>query len=228
MPSTKRSRPRSSHPERPGALAALLLALAACGPRVEPHPDWVIRAQVVFVAADLRTPVPAPAALRLQFPYICGDLYGAPSTGDFLQPALDAQGRFEIDLNRTHPGLLKSLEPADFSLPYLQVQPPDARFARLAPLAVQADGIEPVGRAQWLDAATGQPLLLLFFDRPALISGSTQASGRPLRYEIRAGAAGYVWVARQRREAEDVFAVVGRPSQLVLAVTPAAPDDTHK
>jgi len=209
-------------------VAALLLALAACGPRVEIHPDWILHAQVVYLAADLRTPVVAPGALRLQFPYISGDLYGAPTTGDFLQPILDAQRRFTLDLNVSHAALLKSLEPAEFSLPYLQVQPAEARFARLAPLAVQADGIEQVGQAEWLDAATGQTLLLLYFDRPARISGATLASGRPLRYDIRATAPGYVWVAREKRAAEDAFVVVGRPTRLVLAVTPRPPADTHK
>ena len=49
-------------------------------------------------------------------------------------------------------------------------------------MVLQADGIEPVGRTNWVDGDSGEPLLLLYFDRPAIISGRISGSGKPLRY----------------------------------------------
>jgi hypothetical protein len=206
-------------------IAATLLALTACdkpGSDRDRHPDWVIHSKVVFLTQDLRSersPLPL-SQFRLTFPYIAGDLYGAPTTGDFLNPVLGADYGFEIDLNRGHKGLLASLEPTELSVSYLRIVPADARVARLAPMAMQADGIEQVGRTDWVDSDSRRPLLLLFLDRAANITGQTVSRGRPLRYDIRTGSAGYVWVAEQTDAQGDVYTVVPRPARLVLAVTP--------
>jgi hypothetical protein len=211
------------------ALMAALLTLTCCdrmGSHASHHPDWVIRSKVVFLSADLgseRAALPL-SQFRLSFPYIAGDLYGSPTTGDFLDPPLGADYGFEIDLNRSHEPLLASLEPTQFSLSYLRIEPADARVARLAPLAMQADGIEQVGRTDWVDSDSKRPLLLLFLDRAANITGQTVARGRTLRYDIRAGSAGYVWVAEQTDAQGDVYTVVPRPARLVLAVTPSTND----
>jgi len=49
---------------------------------------------------------------------------------------------------------MRSLQPTEFSLDYLKIDPPDTRIARLAPLALQTDGIEQVAAADWIDAAS--------------------------------------------------------------------------
>ncbi|MGH8140130.1 MAG: hypothetical protein ACREVV_18285 [Steroidobacteraceae bacterium] len=208
---------------RYGLALAVLLAIAGCGKaRREQHPDWVIRARIVFLSEDLRSPRTAPplTQLRLLFPYIAGDLYGAPTTGDFIHPVIGADYRFEIDLNRSREFLLASLEPTQFSLSFLRIQPTEARIARLAPMALQADGIEQVGRVDWVDARSKQPLLLVYVDRAARITGRTLAKGRYLQYDIRADSPGYVWIERQVEAAGDVYRVVPRPAELILAVTP--------
>src|SRR5581483_2584589 len=78
------------------ALAALAM-LAGCSRQapVTAHADWVIHSRIVFLMQDLTT---ARAALplsqfRLVFPYIAGDLYGAPTTGDFVQPVIGTDYR---------------------------------------------------------------------------------------------------------------------------------------
>ena len=124
-----------------------------------------------------------PAEFRLFFPYIAGDIYGSPTTGDFINPTVDADYRFEIDLNRSHAALLASLEPTQFSLSQLHIEPAGARVARLAPMVLQADGIEPVGLTNWVDGDSRRTLLLLYFDRPATISGRVSAAAS--RYGIR-------------------------------------------
>jgi hypothetical protein len=200
----------------------MLLILAGCDKAAKDRPEWVIRSQLVFLSADFmssREPLPA-GQFRLLFPYIAGDIYGPPTTGDFFSGRIEADYRFEINLNLTHKALLASLEPTQFSLSYLHIEPADARVARLAPMILQADGIEQVGRADWFDPDSGRALLLLYLDRPATISGHAVVRGRPLRYAIQVAAPGYVWVGQQSNANEDVFAVTPRPARLLLAVRP--------
>jgi hypothetical protein len=191
-------------------LVLVLAALSACHPSPPPpHADWIIHSQLVFLSADLkteRTPLDR-AGFRLFFPYIAGDIYGSPTTGDFINPTLEADYHFTIDLNRSHEALLASLQPTDFSVAYLHIEPADARVARLAPMVLQADGIEPVGRTEWVDGDTRRTVMLLYFDRPARISGG--------KFAIRTAAAGYVWVGLDG----DVYTVVPTPARLLLAVT---------
>ena len=225
MRNTRPSRRRLSR-RNPGNRWLLLLlsalALASCG-RAEPdRPEWVIRSQLVFLTPDFagqREPL-AAGQFRLLFPYITGDIYGPPTTGDFFNVRLDADHRFEINLNRTHASLLASLEPTQLGQSYLHIEPAAARVARLAPMILESDGIEPMGRTDWWDPDSRRPLLLLYLDRPATISGRTVVRGRPLRYAIQVTAPGYVWVGRQALADEDVFSVTPRPARLLLAVTP--------
>lgn len=187
----------------------VLVGLSGCHQPPPPRADWIIHSQLVFLAGDQVTQLPPPpqSQFRLFFPYIAGDLYGPPTTGDFLNPTLQPDNHFDIDLNRNHQALLKSLEPSDFSVSYMHIEPADARVARLAPVVLQADGIEPVGRTQWIDGDTRKPVMLLFFDRPASLVGAG-------KYSIHANAAGYVWVG----QVGDTFTVVPTPAHLLLAV----------
>jgi hypothetical protein len=207
-------------------LAFAVLAASGCHRAQPDNPDWIIRGKLVFLSEDLaseRAPLPL-GVLRLFCPYIAGDLYGPPTTGDFFNPTVGPDYQFEINLNRTHAALLASLQPTELSLPYLHIEPSGARIARLAPMALQADGIEPVGRTQWVDADTRQPLLLLYVDRPARIFGRSGAGGRPVRYAIQVTAPGYVWVGRRPGGDEDVYTVTPKPARLLLAVTPLPSD----
>jgi hypothetical protein len=207
---------------RPWPVLILAVALLACTRAPPDRPEWVIDTQLAFLSDDLsstRAPLPLNQ-FRLMFPYIAGDLYGSPTTGDFIHPTLGTDYRFRIDLNRTHPALLASLEPTNFSVSYLHVEPADARVARLAPLILQSDGIEQVGRLDWFDPDSRRALLLLYLDRPAAITGSTVSRGRPLRYAIRAPAAGYVWVGLESKGGEDVYAATPKPVRVVLAARP--------
>jgi hypothetical protein len=211
------------------ALSALLPAvLVACGPQPdEPrHSDWVFRAKLAFLSEDLTEQRPAlpPGQFRLVFPYIAGDLYGAPTTGDFIHPIPAAGDSFEIDLNRGQQALLSSLEPTEFSLSYLQIMPREARIARLTPMALQADGIEQIGHTDWVDPGSKKRLLLVYVDRPASITGQTTVGGHSVRYQLRAESAGYIWIECLTDSEGDIYRVVPKPAQLILAITP----DTHK
>ena len=157
---------------------------------------------------------------RLGFPYIVGDLYGPPDTGNFVTPVSQTAAGFTLDLNRTQKELESELGPADFSLRFLRIVPHEARLARLIPVALQRDGIEPVGRVEWLDAQSRRPVMLVYVDRPARIAGSVVRSGETLRYDIRVAKAGYVWVgAVQAGEHDTLYTTVPAPQQLVLTIT---------
>jgi hypothetical protein len=208
-------------------LLVLVVALAGCGQtESEPHNSWVLHSQIKFLAQDLQTarePLPRNT-FRLFFPYIAGDLYGPATTGDFIRPVINADYTFEIDFNRVHQDLVRSLQPTEFSLDYLKIDPPDTRIARLAPLALQPDGIEQVAVADWIDAASHERLLLVYVDRPARITGTLVRDEYTIRYNVRASAPGYVWIARrQTDDGEQMYTEVEKPETVVLALTPPQP-----
>ena len=209
------------------AVIAAAGLLAACG-RSEPeaHHGWVLHSQVRFFAADLqvaRDPLPRNA-FRLFFPYIAGDLYGPATTGDFIHPVINPDLSFDIDFSRVQQDLTRSLQPTEFSLDYLRIDPPDARLARLAPLALQSDGIEQVAATDWIDAATNERLMLVYVDRPSRITGALVRDGYTIRYNVRAAAAGYIWIARRKTEdGEQMYTEVEKPERVILALTVPGP-----
>lgn len=195
------------------ALATLLVTLSGCslGPH---HPGWVIHSSVALVG-------PPPAGgYRLVFPYIVGDFYGSPNTGDFVVPISQSPGGFTLDLNRTQSALESELGPTAFSLRFLEIAPHDARIARLTPVALQREGIEPVGTVEWLDAQSRRPLMLVYIDRPARIAGSFTRGGETIRYDIRVAKAGYVWIGEiQASEHDTLYTVVPAAQHLMLTIT---------
>lgn len=197
------------------------VVLAACGRGDQPRADWVIRSQVVFLSQDLQTERKAPPAneMRLWFPYVTGDFYGPPTTGSFYDVALGADRSFVLDLNAPHGNVVKSLHRTAFSMRALAIEPREARIARLLPFVMQADGIEPLGQADWIDADTKRRLMLVYVDRKARIAGSHQGEDRLLVYDIWTDAPGYIWVSEIEGKTTTEWSRA-RPSRVLLAVTP--------
>lgn len=202
--------------------------LAGCGQsKSEPQQHgWVLHSRIEFFSPDLqaaREPLPSNS-FRLFFPFIAGDLYGPATTGDFIHPVIYADSSFEIDFGRMQQDLIRSLQPTEFSLDYLKIEPPEARIARLAPLALQADGIEQVASTDWINASTHERLMLVYVDRPARITGSFMRDDYTIHYNIRATAPGYLWIARrQTDDCEQMYTEVEQPQSVVLALTPILP-----
>lgn len=206
--------------------------LAGCGQggSESPHQGWVLHSRIQFFSPDLtvaQNPMPRDS-FRLFFPYIAGDLYGPATTGDFLHPVINADYTFDIDFGRVQSDLTRSLQPTEFSLEYLKIDPPDARIARLAPLALQPDGIEQVASTDWINGSTHERLMLVYFDRPARITGILVRNDYTIRYNVRATLPGYIWVARRRTDdGEQMYTEVEKPESVVLALIPAAPAATQ-
>jgi hypothetical protein len=217
--------------------AAAAAALSGCSQRDSgAHPQgWVLHARIQFFSPDLQAVAePRPSnTFRLFFPYICGDLYGPATTGDFIQPVIQPDNTFEIDFGRVQQDLTRSLEPTEFSLDYLKIDPANARIARLAPLALQPDGIEQVATTDWIDASTHERLMLVYFDRPARITGALIRNDYTILYNVRATAPGYIWVARRKTEdGEQMYTEVQKPEAVILALTAlekgGSPELIHK
>jgi len=203
--------------------AVALLCLSACSAPEEPaapvREDWVLKSHVAFVAADGKTPREAPAErLRLWVPYVVGDLYGAPNAGELAPVTFKPDLSFVLDLNRSHENLAKVLIPTEFSQKWMIIEPATARIARLSPFVLPADGIVPVGVAEWLDADTGTKLMLVYLDRPARLRGEIVHEGRNLQFDITAAEAGYMWI--QQPEGSGVYRKATWPGRVVLAVMP--------
>jgi hypothetical protein len=163
---------------------------------------------------------PPAGGYRLIFPYIVGDLYGSPNTGAFVVPVNLTAGGFTLDLNRTQKALESELEPTDFEFRIMRITPREARLARLTPVAMQRDGIDPVGTVDWRDARSGTSLMLVYIDRPARIAGSITRDGNTIRYDIQVAGPGYVWVGAIRTKGHDtLYTVVPPPQQPVLTIT---------
>ena len=205
-------------------MVAAASLVAGCGQsESESHHGWVLHSQIKFLATDLqvaRDPLPR-GSFRLFFPYIAGDLYGPATTGDFIHPVINPDLTFDIDFSRVQQDLTRSLQPTEFSLEYLKIDPPDARIARLAPLALQPDGIEQVAAADWINEYTHERLMLVYVDRPARITGALVRDDYTIRYNVRAAAPGYIWIARRRTDdGEQMYTEVEKPDKVVLALTP--------
>lgn len=192
----------------------VLLAVSSGCSRGRHHPDWIIHSSIEVVG-------PPPAGgYRLVFPYIVGDFYGSPNTGDFVAPVSSAPSGFTLDLNRTQEQLESELGPADFSLRFLRIAPRDARLARLTPVALQRNGIEPAGTVEWLDTSSRQPLMLVYIDRPARIAGAVTRGGETIRYDIRAPQPGYFWIGPvQAGQHDTLYTMVPAPRHPTLTIT---------
>jgi len=163
---------------------------------------------------------PPVGGYRLIFPYIVGDFYGSPNTGAFVAPVSRTSGAFTLDLNRTQDALQSELAPTAFELHFMKIMPRDARLARLTPIALQRDGIEPVGTMDWRDARSGRSLMLVYVDRPARIEGAFTRKGNTFRYDIRVGGPGYIWIGAIHAAGHDtLYTTVPPPRRLVLTIT---------
>ena len=201
---------------------AVAVLLGGCG-REKHREDWVIRSQVVFLSPDLLKEQKAPSVekMRLWFPYVSGDFYGSPTTGSFYDVKVNPDYTFELDLNPPHGNVLKSLERTSFSMQSLAIAPADARFARLLPFVLEADGIEQLGQADWVDADTKRRLMLVYMDRKARITGSQQNKERTLIYDVWTNEPGYIWVSQSDSGTTSEWSRA-RPTRVLLAVTPRA------
>ncbi len=188
------------------------------------NPDWVFTSRVQFVQEVMTTPRPqmSQGQFKLWFPWIGGNLFGEPTTNDLIQPDLNPDYQFTIDLNKSRQHLIRSLDVANLASLDLTVEPADLRIARVATFTLKPDLSERVGYSAWKDgdnAADGY--VLAYFDRAGRITGTQKFDDAERRFDVAVPAAGYYWL-RNRKLSEDrvEMTVAARPQNLVLAVAP--------
>jgi hypothetical protein len=189
--------------------------LAACNPgqsSTPPRADWVISSHIEVDRGRLHSD-----EFRLIIPSVIGALEGQPTSASYLAPSVNSELEFELDLNPQHAALLdelKAYEPQEGD-PFAQkpwyLEPRDTRIASFFPAIINAR-FNQLGNARWLNADTGNRLLLVYFDRPARLHGEF--------FDVRATEAGYVWIEVPQRPA--VAQAVPRPASLALAFFPDA------
>ena len=188
------------------------------------NPDWVFTSRVQFVEEDMLTARPqlSQGEFKLWFPWIGGNLFGEPTTNDFIQPALDPDYQFTIDLNKSRQHLIRSLDVANLASLDLTVEPADLRIARVATFTLKPDLSARVGYSAWKDADnSADGYVLAYFDRAGRITGTQKVEGGERKFDVEVTSAGYYWL-RNRKLGEDrvEMTVATRPRNLVLAVAP--------
>ena len=89
------------------------------------------------------------------------------------------------------------------------------------------------GLFDWIDARTHERLMLVYFDRPARITGALIRKDYTILYNVRATTSGYIWVARRKTDdGEQMYTEVEKPESVILALTPlekeGSPQLMHK
>lgn len=200
--------------------------LAAASEPFTERPEWVFSARMAFFEKGRLTARPrmSQSDFKLWFPWIGGDLYGAPTTTDFIEPVVDADYSFTIDLNKSQPHLIRSLDTARFTDMNLTVEPADVRIARVATFTMKPDLSDRAGSTSWQDGdAPADSYILAYFDRACRIGGTIKFGDANVerKYDLVVPAAGYYWLlTRDIDETHQEMTIGSKPADLVLAVEP--------
>jgi hypothetical protein len=186
-------------------------------------PDWKLRTRVEFVESDFKT-VRAPldpASFYLAFPFIGGDLYGTPTTHDFVRVEVDSHYSFVLDLTTSERFARRAARPAGIGEGRVRGTPAAVGLARVATFTMDAETGQRAGFTAWSDATGDGNLVLAYFDGPGSIVGAFTEDGHEYRFNIAVEKEGYAWL-RRRKIAENVSEMVVSewPGELVLRVAP--------
>ncbi len=206
------------------AAALFAFTLVACGPDPQPMgPEWKLLTRVEFVESDFKTPraALAPERFYLAFPFIGGDLYGAPTTDDYVRVQVDPDYSFVLDLTKSERFARRAASPAAVGEGRVHGSPTGIGLARVATFTMDPNTDERAGFTAWSDAGGEGNLVLAYLDRPGRIAGALTEDGHEYRFNISVDRAGYAWL-RQQKVAENVseMVVAEWPRELVLRVAP--------
>lgn len=208
--------------------ATLLLTstLAACSPARDSAgigAEWKLDVPLQFVESDFKTPraALAPEAFYLAFPFIGGDLYGAPTTNDFVIVMVSSSYSFDLDLTTSERFARRAAKPVAIGEGRVRGVPTSLGMARLATFTLNPETDRRAGATAWSDASNDENLVLVYLDRPGRIVGAFSEDGHEYRYNISVEKAGYAWL-RRTEVAENVSEMVVSewPRELVLRVAP--------
>lgn len=144
-----------------------------------------------------------PGQLALMFPYVTGQIFGNPGSDMLFTELLTPQGGLHLDLARALPGLARgaSTLQASENTEGLSIRPAGTRLARIGTFPFDARTREPLGEGGFLDARTREHLILVYFDRPCVVSGTLHADGAAFRHDITVPAPGFHFLRVHRLDA---------------------------
>jgi len=189
-----------------------------------PHnPGLVINARVHFVQDDghmSREALPVEAFV-LWFPFIGGDLYGSPTTGDFIRPRVAADYSFSFDLNNALAAAKRSVKVAAWSYGQSEIKPADLKMLRVATFALNRKTVKRVAYTGWRNGETGESFVLAYFDRAGTISGSGSFKGHQTEYRLDVPSDGFYWLQYEESSTGTAVSVrTAKPENLVLTLAP--------
>jgi hypothetical protein len=208
------------------AVFVLATTLTACSPGRDSAgigEEWKLDVRVEFVESDFKTPraALAPETFYLAFPFIGGDLYGAPTTDDLVQVTVGSSYSFVLDLTTSEPFARRAVKPAAIGEGRVSATPTALGLARVATFTLNPETDQRAGFTAWSDASKDQSLVLAYLDRPGRIVGAFTEDGHEYRFNIAVEKAGYAWL-RRNNVAENISEMVVSewPRELVLRVAP--------
>jgi hypothetical protein len=189
-----------------GTICALLVSCgrhehATTKTRTPVREEWIIHSKIAVQKGHL-----AAGEFRLIAPFVAGNLYGNPTSSSYLTAKVNDDLTFELDLNPGHDAMVSELRETKLWSRQVKIVPLDARLANFSPAIVDRH-TKSLGITNWVDGQTGRVLRLIYFDRPARITGPD--------FDIAVAEAGYVWV--EFPSYPETAHVVPQPDELVLA-----------
>ena len=197
-------------PVHAGIIAVLLLSALLCGCAGGPvlrHAGslTVVRASVEYVdennlLVDARF---QPRHIVLVFPYIPGQIFGSPGSELLFTRLLTPRSELQLELENALPGLQDgaTILQTVAETAGLTIRPAQARLARIGTFPFDAQTLEPLGEGGFIDATTREHLILMYFDRPCVLSGTLYINQDEYVHDIAIPAAGFHFLRLQQQGA---------------------------
>lgn len=150
-----------------------------------------------------------PGQLVLVFPYVPGQIFGSPGSDILFTVLLTPQGGLQLDLTRALPGLRQGATTlqAGVNTEGLSIRPAGTRLARIGTFPFDAGTLEPLDEGGFIDARTREHMILVYFDRPCVLSGTLRVGEESYLHDITIPAAGFHFL-RVRQEDARRYALV--------------------
>ncbi|MGB5538789.1 MAG: hypothetical protein WBO37_01720 [Gammaproteobacteria bacterium] len=197
-------------PVHAGIIVVLLLSalLGGCaGGPVLRHAEslTVVRATVEYVD-DNNLVVDArfqPRHIVLVFPYVPGQIFGSPGSELLFTQLLTPRSELQLALENALPGLQDGATRLQTvaETAGLTIRPAQTRFARIGTFPFDAKTLEPLGEGGFTDGSTREHLILMYFDRPCVLSGTLYIDQDEYVHDITIPAAGFHFLRVQQQGA---------------------------
>jgi len=213
-------------PVHAGIIAVLLLSSAllcgcAGGPALRHAGSLTdVRATVEYVDGN-NLVVDAqyqPRHIVLVFPYVPGQIFGSPGSELLFTLLLTPQSELQLELENALPGLQDgaTLLQTVAETAGLTIRPAQTRLARIGTFPFDAKTLEPLGEGGFIDGNTREHLILMYFNRPCVLSGTLYIDQNEYVHDIAIPAAGFHFLRVQQQgagrhvltRAEDISAIV--------------------